>query len=118
MPDAQPAIALEHQPLAHIDDGVRAGSARPLDRQRLEIRPGNLCERRGRPELQLAVRPWQSRGRAAMAATTARQNSSSANASPITPTLACWRILATAEVDRLRTRSSSRSSQANASGKK
>ncbi len=53
-PDAKPAITLEHQPLAHIDDGIRAGSARPLDRQSFEIGTGNLCECRGRPEAQLA----------------------------------------------------------------
>ena len=54
--DAHAAIALEHQLLAHIDDGIRAGSARPLDRQRLEIGTGNLRKRSGGSESQLAGR--------------------------------------------------------------
>ena len=51
----QAAEDLEHEPLAHVDDGVRAGAAGPLYRQRREIASGNLLERRSRPELQCAL---------------------------------------------------------------
>ena len=48
----------------------------------------------------------------------ARQKASSWKASPITPTLACWRTLATAATESERSASSSVSSQASANGMK
>ncbi len=55
---------------------------------------------------------------APMAATSARQNASSANASASTPTFACCRTFATVAAARLRVRASSVSSHASASGRK
>jgi len=91
----------------NVDDGIGGWirGAGPTGQQR-EIRAGDLRETRAVGlKLQLSLRTWVFSRPAAMAATTARQNSSSANASPITPTLACWRILTTAAVERFFTRS-------------
>ncbi len=52
---AQPAVALEHQPLTDGDDGIRARAARPIHLQCAEILSRQSTECTGPTELQLAL---------------------------------------------------------------